>query len=646
MRRNLAAILVIFMCGLWSSPAAAWVQPADLTTEDLAVCTDAALLERLDRERSIPCRSPSTSAELRTLCAALLTDGMGSIGTATIIDCAPTVLHGAAVCTSLSAARSGCADPADPACRAALVHDCPAAMDGDPTTTVASTADMFAVPRPVAGAGAGTVAALALPGFTPGTLAMGWVDLALARAASELAIMMQRSMGEALCGNGVPTALRGLFPDSCVLLAGPGAATTPPSLDALATAVTRDLRALPANALALVPVSPQSQCALQAVISALVHQISTAPSAATFATDLETEAATHCSQSTNTLTREALVAIARVLRDEVAVGTPRDTTTIANTVLREAVLSSADLGGYEAIAPRVRRVIVATSNIRSGVGDPAALRNELVSAVCDLARHVVERALPGATNAADRAVALSLIRAVEAVGCEQYLEAALALFTGPLIDQIGVATNSAALQRIARVARTLGEVADADTAEEVREILDDAAAPLGSWREYRRRNAGFIATTVGVSGAMEYALDSRAQGIEDSGFGASLSLTVPVAFEMAIVSAPWPLLLQITIADLGAFASARLDGSATGTTGEPAVQPNVDFVSLLSPGVYLGMGLGDTPLAVYLGASVAPSLREHFVCTGATACGEMQAFTVIRGPQLILAVDLPLFPLF
>ena len=189
--------------------------------------------------------------------------------------------------------------------------------------------------------------------------------------------------------------------------------------------------------------------------------------------------------------------------------------------------------------------------------------------------------------------------------------------------------------------------AQADSSDDVKKTLDDAALPLGSWR---RKNVGrWGATLTGmVGGFVGYELvTEQPNAFQYVTNGGSLAPTLAVGPDIHYGLGGSRLGLQITVLDLGALASIRLDTpqvkdeatDQTATTNAKAEStPDVRVEQVFAPGLFAYFGWG--PFAFGPMASFVPSLRPY-----KDAAGDAKPLSVWR-VGAVVAVDVSVLPLF
>jgi hypothetical protein len=238
--------------------------------------------------------------------------------------------------------------------------------------------------------------------------------------------------------------------------------------------------------------------------------------------------------------------------------------------------------------------------------------------------------------------------AIDALIDEQYMRALLAVLS---MDQLMSAIERHAagagevLRGVRRYAALVGSLADARNSEDVTRVLEESAAPVGSWREYRRRTAGFIAGHLGVGGGGELVF------AENRGGGGYVSPVLQVGFEVGtpIGRSGCTFNLMVPVIDLGTLATARIgqDLKPSGSSGADgqAVSGGVDFSAVFAPGLFVGFGLGNSPFVLMAGAQVSPAARQYFACAAGMTCATTESEPAVR-IMGYLGIDLPAFPIF
>jgi hypothetical protein len=193
-------------------------------------------------------------------------------------------------------------------------------------------------------------------------------------------------------------------------------------------------------------------------------------------------------------------------------------------------------------------------------------------------------------------------------------------------------------------------LAQAESSDDVRITLEQAALPLGSWRRKNESRWGVTLTgMVGAQFAYELVVENAARpnaaigGAEpprvESGPSVAPSLLVGADIHHGFYK-DFRAGVQLGVLDLGALLSVRVDdpkvdaANATDQTVDDG--PELRVEQLFSPGVYPYIGWG--PFDVGIGASFVPALRTVDTPT------DTQALDVFR-LGVFMAVDVSVLPL-
>lgn len=195
----------------------------------------------------------------------------------------------------------------------------------------------------------------------------------------------------------------------------------------------------------------------------------------------------------------------------------------------------------------------------------------------------------------------------------------------------------------------LVEMATAKDAESVEKALENAAAPVGTWRAKRGCGAHMFSITsyFGAGGGGEWV-----KSFSDSNATPFYGLFMPVGVEYAVGLGDYSSFqLMGSVANLGTIADFRYhpDDEDTfevdGEDAEVEEDPTYTFAQVFSPGVYGSFGIYKTPLVIGGGVSLAPRLRTiKYDAEGDFETAEEDEINVVRA-HLFLAVDVTLFRL-
>ncbi len=176
----------------------------------------------------------------------------------------------------------------------------------------------------------------------------------------------------------------------------------------------------------------------------------------------------------------------------------------------------------------------------------------------------------------------------------------------------------------------LTDIAQARQPSDVQRLLQDYAAPPGSYIVKRTDGASFFGLNsyLGLGAGCE-----SVAGVSKVLHGCPLSagIALPIGFEVTLGhhrGRSYGLFLQFL--DLGALASYRL-----GSSDSLEQAPKVGFKELYSPGAYLVIGFSGIPLSLGLGYSVTPDLRTLKSNGTSRAAHHL--------PSMFVGMDVPLF---
>jgi len=588
--------------------------------------------------------------------------------------CRAVVTRGAATLPELQVAVRGlCTNPQDAS------HLCRVARRPGMTTmaigSVSGGEIRDLVSRGGVAHGAGGVAG----GLQESRIINGTLDFFAQRATQEAALFLQRHLTGALCpSNAAEDASRNLLPETCAILhPSGGASVSGVSLLGLPEALRADVESLPSRlplwllGLLNVPATDRLRCVVslaQPALDMLRPGVVLEPATlmSQMGDDARVPAGVDCSEWATT--RAALRAVAAVISTiEVARRNGGASASMTDAELNQQIVAA--MAGTTNVSPAtsiidslvtVARAYLALNLTTGNDADRRARVLNFVTALVDAMVASVEAPPPapaagGAAAApADRVSYLQtlrgLLRAAAAVTSQDYQMALREILRIPLwqhlVDDEHVAPEIRELVRgILRFGTLIAAVAAAETTEDVQAALEAASAPLGSYRAYRAPGgAGFISGVVGIEGGAEFILGGQP--------GASLGVALPIGIE---IGGPVPdplsrtsLNFMLIIFDLGALANARLDGTLndSGTNGTARADPEVTFLTVLSPGLGLWFGIDDSPFVLGVAAEYLPAGRRVFQCPpGGAACTTSDAADAIR-VQALLAIDVPVLQLF
>jgi hypothetical protein len=188
------------------------------------------------------------------------------------------------------------------------------------------------------------------------------------------------------------------------------------------------------------------------------------------------------------------------------------------------------------------------------------------------------------------------------------------------------------------------DVAKATDAPSVEAALDSASTPVGSWRIKREQVIWTVSAMVGALGGGEQPIN--APGRTGSAFGSAMAaLGVDVA---GPIGKGWVFGGFVSAVDVGQLLSAPLgpdESTHDKVVYKARAGGEIQIVQVLSPGLYVRLGVGKSPVTVGFGASVAPRLRTYSSRSEATPqqdLGDSQVTMIRYG--IFIGIDNTLIP--
>jgi hypothetical protein len=175
---------------------------------------------------------------------------------------------------------------------------------------------------------------------------------------------------------------------------------------------------------------------------------------------------------------------------------------------------------------------------------------------------------------------------------------------------------------------------NAETADDMEKILEDAAMPVGGYRVVRSSPFSISLTTYpGFFGSREILTTNDQILGEKDEWNASFAAPIGLAFSLGRGNydkpgPSWTVFLSVI--DLGAPVSWRLGGEDEGI-------PDISWKNIFAPGAFIIYGLKNSPFSLGLGIQYGPQLRE--IKAPDEAVIESAAFRV----GVLIAVEVPIF---
>jgi hypothetical protein len=227
---------------------------------------------------------------------------------------------------------------------------------------------------------------------------------------------------------------------------------------------------------------------------------------------------------------------------------------------------------------------------------------------------------------------------VEKIGSQQYIPAVIALAHSALLQD---ALGTERVGRNFRVLVTLSAtIAEARSSDAVKAALEEAAAPLQSWR--RKDIEQWGATITGLPGVgFAYELPVERTSSDErapEGITVAPALMLGVDLHRGFGCSRFGLLFNVL--DLGAVATIRLDSSQRASDEAQAEEkPEIRFEQVFAPGLYPYIGYG--PFDFGVGVGFVPSLRP----ARDEGARNSEPLNVLRFGAFV-AVDVSILPLF
>lgn len=282
--------------------------------------------------------------------------------------------------------------------------------------------------------------------------------------------------------------------------------------------------------------------------------------------------------------------------------------------------------------------------VEVATGTASALR-QLTAAIVSFSQKLLAKADPSAALA-DRARLVELKQTVELI--DDMLQAVSGVMKNDVREVAASLRMLFASPRLtARMSpafkqglRFMFDMVEAKTRDEVRKVLEDNAAPLGSYK------AKYEATTlrvtlnglVGLFGGMQVPLVARSNraGYKAPSVAFFQPLSAPVGIDLSAPAFGGQHHLGATFTLIDPLA-LRLTEAADKTT-------QADFDGVLTPGALLRWGIFRSPVLFMIGVRLQPLVRSQELTCGA-AGNETPCWQGVVSGMAGFAVDLPLVPL-
>jgi len=488
----------------------------------------------------------------------------------------------------------------------------------------------------------------------------GTAEFIVERGEQELAMFASEVMTRELCNK---ETVKSLLSRTCALIAEPDSDVLfAVTLAALREAVRADLDALPewlTGQLGKATATKSAACALQigwdfservlqgadvaetlwdlqSIIDAAKNQEPCKSEAKLVATLTELAAALHAVPRMKGVDINSLVRAGDL--DLLVSRAAPDLTDEPNTSNQRDLTTSTELNDRGKVIREVlRRLRELQRAIETSEKDPTGPnRAAAVIAALRTVEPLLVHAGDAATKAPEYITTISAV--VEKIGSQQYIPAVIALANSAMLQD---ALGNKRVGRNFRVLITLSAtIAEAESSDAVKAALEEAAAPLQSWRRKDIEQWGATITGLpGVGFAYELPVErTSSHERAPEGITVAPALMLGVDIHRGFGCSRFGLLFNVL--DLGAVATIRLDSSKRESDEAQAEEkPEIRFEQVFAPGLYPYIGYG--PFDFGVGVGFVPSLRPARV----DDTRNIEPLNVLRFGAFV-AVDVSILPLF
>jgi hypothetical protein len=254
-------------------------------------------------------------------------------------------------------------------------------------------------------------------------------------------------------------------------------------------------------------------------------------------------------------------------------------------------------------------------------GTDSSCHRPTAQQIKDLVKRLLERFQGnGALSASPDAIVTELVKALKDWKCAdeaKLLENLRAMYAGAAAgDYFGVAmaaaenfvcSNDVDLEKqVCKRLPLIAEVAAAKDREEMSAALDRVISPIGAWKRKQADDMWSLNAMAGVSAGYE-----ELKNENDRARHKTMGLYMPVAVEYSWAR-DWGIFRSVAVGasvlDLGGVVSYSDEDELSG--GETTSSSNSSLSSLTSPGIYVALGLRNSPFRLGISASRTPDLRS------------------------------------
>lgn len=193
------------------------------------------------------------------------------------------------------------------------------------------------------------------------------------------------------------------------------------------------------------------------------------------------------------------------------------------------------------------------------------------------------------------------------------------------------------LKAIYKYGSFMASVVAAKTSDDVAKAIEAAALPAGSSRIKRETKFNVsLNAYLGLFAGYEQIRDFDTTGFRINSFGVSAPIGVAVSrghslFFIGTGKSGWSTSAFVSVVDIGAIAAFRVKDDSTSQV------PTIQLQDILSPGVFISIGVPKCPLSVNFGVQMGPNLR--------TVTSTMNSYSnsIYLRYSMSVVVDIPIF---
>jgi hypothetical protein len=196
---------------------------------------------------------------------------------------------------------------------------------------------------------------------------------------------------------------------------------------------------------------------------------------------------------------------------------------------------------------------------------------------------------------------------------------------------------SAILNAIYKYGSFMATVVQAKSSDDVAKAIEAAALPAGSSRIKRETKFNIsLNSYVGLFTGYEQIRGFDTSGFKLNSYGISAPIGIAISrghsvFFIGTGKSGWSTSAFVSLVDIGAVAAFRIKDDSTSQV------PTIQLQDIISPGIFLSIGIPRCPVSVNFGVQMGPNLRT------VTSAVNDYANSIYLRYSLSLVVDIPIF---